>query len=120
MALGQHGSHGNLFDGVEVEGDAADSPAFDTRFGNEVHVFGAAEGAYVVRLQFSQDGKRWFNGRTLEVDDDGHFSLIEMGVQARYVRLQALRGADFALDDDTREEWEKMKLTATLVAKTTR
>jgi hypothetical protein len=122
MALGMHGSHANLWNGVEAEGDDASSDAFDTKMGNEAHIFGRAEGAYMMRVQYSQDGKSWYSGERVEPDDDGNFNLKLSGVQARYVRLQALRGPDFAAyeGDDNETKREPMRLTATLVAKTTR
>jgi hypothetical protein len=122
MALGRHGEPGNLWRDVRADGDDAASPVFDTHLGSEIQVFGAAEGAYMMRLQYSQDGATWYNGERMEPDGDGHFSFIVQGVQARYVRLQALRGPDFTAfgEADTDSRREPMRLNATLVAKTTR
>jgi len=118
MAVGQHGEPGNLWRNVRVEGDDHASDPFDTHLGDEIQIFGSAEGAHMMRLQFSQDGRQWYNGPRVEPDDDGHFDIRESGIQARYVRLQALRGPDFSTDEQTSRE--PMRLNATLVAKTTR
>lgn len=120
MALGMHGSPNNLWDAVEEEGDQHSSDAFDMGLGNEAQIFGEASGAYIVRAQYSQDGDAWYNGEIVEVDDDGHFNLKLSGVQARFIRVQALRGPQFSLDDDEPESDEPMRLSATLMAKTTR
>lgn len=120
MALGQHGAPNNLWNAVESDEDEHASDGFDMGFGNEAHIFGSAAGAYLLRVQYSQDGKAWYNGETAEPDDDGHFNLKLSGVQARLVRLQALRGAQFVPEDQADEGDEPMRLSATLVAKTTR
>jgi hypothetical protein len=121
MALGQHGAANNLWNAVTADADEHSSDAFDMGYGNEAHIFGRAEGAHMVRVQYSQDGRGWYNGEDAEPDDDGDFSLKLSGVQARYVRLQAARGPSFdAYESDTEGEQQPMTLTATLVAKTTR
>lgn len=122
MALGDYGEPNNVWDRFSAEGDEATSQTFDTFLGNEFQIIGSAEGAYAMRVQFSQDRKQWFNAGTYEPDDDGHFDIRESGVQARYVRLQALRGPSFGAyeEADNEEKKEPMRLTATLIAKTTR
>lgn len=119
MALGQHGAPNNLWDAVTAEEDEAATEAFDMRLGNEAHIFGSATGAYLMRVQYSQDGEAWYNGETAEPDDDGHFNLKLSGIQARYIRLQALRGASL-IPEDAEEDDNPMRLSATLVAKTVR
>lgn len=121
MATGDYGEPANVWNDFrsDPEADGVSGPVFDLHLGNEFQIFGSAEGAYLMRLQFSQDGVRWYNGPSVEPDDDGHFDFRESGVQARYVRLQALRGPDFAVSDDEGRR-EPMVLNATLVAKTTR
>lgn len=122
MALGMHGSPNNLWDAIRADGEEASTDAFDMGFGNEAQIFGSAAGAYLLRVQYSQDGKAWYNGETVEPDDDDHFNLKVSGIQARFIRLQALRRPEFAPEDpeSTEDEDEPMTLTATLVAKTTR
>lgn len=119
MALGRHGEHGNIWLNHRADGDHAESDAFDIHLGDELQAFGRAEGAIRVRLQFSQDGRSWYNGPIVDTDDDGDFDIRESGIQARYVRLLALRGPDLRPADDE-DDREPMRLTATLVAKTTR
>ena len=122
MALGRHGEHANVWSNHKADGDHAESEAFDMHLGDELQAFGRAGGAIRVRLQFSQDGRSWYNGPIVDTDDDGDFDIRESGIQARYVRLLALRGPDFKAyaEGEEREEREPMNLTATLVAKTTR
>lgn len=119
MALGQHGAPRNIWDGLSADTDEASSDGFDMGYGNEAHIFGSAEGSYLVRVQYSQDGTNWYNGENVEPDDDDHFNLKLSGIQARFIRVQALRGPDLSTFEDDQKS-DPMKLTATLVAKTTR
>jgi hypothetical protein len=120
MALGRHGDHGNIFNEHIYKADEdAVSDVFDTHFGDGVHVFGSVNGPGAVRLQFSQDRENWYNGPSVDADEDGHFDLRESGIQARYVRLKVSM-PDWASEDEDEQFDDERMITATLVAKTTR
>lgn len=124
MALGRHGDHGNLWDGFVFKKDEdVWSDPFDTKFGNEIQIFGEMGGSGMVQLQFSQDGEHWYNGPCTDVDEDGHFDIRESGIQARYIRLHAWEAENFYPKNGSGESEESdddRMITATLVATTVR
>jgi len=82
------GTHGNAWNAAAV-GAGGNSASIDTQYTPFVSIFGNADAATTITIQYSQDNANFYNGPTLAIPALGSDFASDITVGARYVRLQS-------------------------------
>jgi len=82
------GTHGNAWNAAAV-GAGGTSASIDTQYTPFVSIFGNADAATTITIQYSQDNANFYNGPTLAIPALGSDFASDITVGARYVRLQS-------------------------------